>query len=165
MHSKTLRLASPLAAFALLLFVQAGSKADTFHRVAVNGAFHLTTAAATGLNVNSYSTYRSATGVTTPGGTIVLTNDKLSIHVGVASVVCDTTTILGTAYKHATVTTTAFTYNGDAAHLVVEVTAYTRYGEAGFQVVRNSDGATLTASWPNGFYTQMPLEWGGVTIQ
>jgi hypothetical protein len=151
-------------AASVILCTQFASKADTFHRVAVNGRYHLNSVYATGINVNAYSTTYTATGITVPGGTVMITNDVMTFYTSVKSIKVDTMLILGVPRKHGTVTTGTFIFKGEAAHAVVEVAAYTLYGEVGFQIVRNSDNAILYASWPAGFYTMVPLEYGGISI-
>jgi hypothetical protein len=154
-----------LVAASLALSLQIAVKADTFHRAALSGRYHLGSSSyATAFNVNAYSTTYSATGATVPGGSIQITSNVLFVNAGVASVTSDTTTIAGVVFKHATVVSKSFSYQGAPSHVIVEMTPYTAYGEAGFQIVRESDGAIVAASWPNGFYQQLPLEYGGMTI-
>jgi hypothetical protein len=160
----TRSLVSSVIALCVMLSLQAAVRADTFHRVAVNGTYHITpgSTAATGINVSATSSPTS-TG-TLYGGTITLTGPGLSFHTGVTGLTVDSMTVNGVAYKHAKVTSTTISYLGQAAHIGIETAAYTSLGEGGYQVVRNSDGVVLTASWPNGFYQMFPFQLGGVSI-
>jgi hypothetical protein len=154
-----------LIAITFALSLQVSGRADTFHRAALTGRYHLGGSPnATAFSVNAYSTTYSSTGVTVPGGSIAITSSVLFINAAVASVKCDTVGIAGVNVPHATVESKTFSYKGVPAHVVVEMTQYTQFGLAGFQVIRNSDNAVLEASWSNGFYQQLPMEYGGMTI-
>jgi hypothetical protein len=154
-----------LVALCLMVSLQAATRADSFHRAAISGRYHLASPYATAFNVNATSSFFSSTGVTVPSGSItILSNDGLYIYAGVASLVTDTVNIGGTNYKHATVVSKPFMFNGSKAHVMIETTQHGVYGDVGFQIIRDSDNAMLQASWPDGFYQQLPMEYGGVTI-
>jgi hypothetical protein len=147
----------------MVLALQVGSKADSFHRAAASGRYHLNSPYATAFNVNATSSFFSSTGLTTTSGTVSITSNVIVIYAGVSKLTTDTVSIGGVTYKHATVTSKSFSFQGQPAHAVVETIQATTYGMVGFQIVADS-GAILTASWPAGFYQVLPLEYGGVTI-
>jgi hypothetical protein len=153
-------------ALSLALTVPAASKADAFKRAALTGRNHVTGSPyATAYNINAFATVIASTGVTVPGGSVsIVNNEGLVFLAAVASLTTDTVTVQGVNYKHAVVNSQSFLYQGAKVHAMIEITQMNPMAVIGYQIIRDSDSALMTASWPNGFYQQMPLEYGGSTI-
>ena len=107
-----------LAAF-VILCTQFASKADTFHRVAVNGRYHLNSAYATGINVNAYSTTYTATGITATAVTADPDTGELTAPIGVVQALADSVLALAHALGGRSVATATYRTRDPATPLTV----------------------------------------------
>jgi hypothetical protein len=166
MQRKFTTIVFSLLVLSFMLSIQLAASAQaSFHRAAINGLYHLGgSPAATGFNVSAMSINYGNGSPTITSGTIIVASSTLFVSSAVASITVNTLVIGGVAYKHSTVVGASYMYNGSKAHVVLELTAYSPLGEVGFMIVRDSDAAVMAASWPNGFYQQIPLQTGGLSI-